>query len=39
MTEKENDSSEMKTAKAKAYTKFRNTLQFAHDAALIGNNQ
>ena len=38
-TEKENDSSEMKKAKAKAYTKFRDTLQFAHDAALIGNNQ
>jgi hypothetical protein len=36
-TEKENDSKEMKAAKAKAYTKFRNTLQFAHDAQLIGN--
>ena len=38
-TEKENDSSEMKAAKAKAYTKFKNSLQFAHDAELIGNNE
>ncbi len=37
MTEKENDSPEMKAAKAKAYTKFKNTLQFAHDSELIGN--
>ena len=36
MTEKENDSAEMKAAKAKAYTKFKNTLQFAHDSDLIG---
>ena len=39
MTEKDNDSSEMKAAKAKAYTKFKNTLQFAHDSDLIGNNE
>ncbi len=37
MTEKDNDSKEMKAAKAAAYTKFKNSLQFAHDANLIGN--
>ena len=37
MTEKDNDSPAMKAAKAKSYTKFRNTLQFAHDSDLIGN--
>ncbi len=39
MTEKSGDSAEMKAAKAKAYTKFKNTLQFAHDSELIGNNE
>lgn len=37
MTEKDSDSKEMKDAKAKAYTKFKNSLQFAHDSELIGN--
>ena len=37
MTEKDGDSVEMKAAKAKAYTKFKNSLQFAHDSDLIGN--
>ena len=37
MTEKDGDSADLKAAKAKAYTKFKTSLQFAHDANLIGN--
>lgn len=35
-TEKDSDSKEMKAAKTTAYNKFRKSLQFAHDANLIG---